>query len=141
MRNWIIRNHWLVAVTVLGLGLTGALVWAQGVGNVAAAHDQVILYEHINWGGHSMSFQYDKDVPDLTKWKFVGSSTSWNDKISSIKVGSDAKIILYEHTNYRGASITLQGTRSGGAGDFPDLRKIGWNDRVSSFKVRMAVTD
>lgn len=138
MRGWLVRNRWIVVCAALAaVGLFGALAWAQGVGNVEAASGQVIFYEHTNWGGNSMSFDFDKDIPDLTKWKFLNSSTTWNDKISSIKVGANAQVILYQHTNYKGSSITLKGTGSGGAGDFPDLPKIGWNDKVSSFKVRM----
>lgn len=138
MRGWILQHRWVVVFAAASaLGLFGALAWAQGVGNVEAAADQVIFYEHTNWGGNSMSFDYDKDIPDLTKWRFPNSSTNWNDKISSIKVGANAKVTLYQHTNFQGASITLKGTGSGGAGEFPDLPKIGWNDKASSFRVRM----
>ncbi|MEM2619263.1 MAG: beta/gamma crystallin-related protein [Candidatus Hadarchaeales archaeon] len=51
---------------------------------------------------------------------------SWNDKISSLHI--EGSVILYEHVDFAGSSITL-------TGDVPDLRAFGWNDMASSLKV------
>ena len=109
----------------------------EGMADVEPADNQVILYEDINYGGQTMSFEYDKAIPDLTKWKLTNSKNTWNDRISSIKVGKNAKITLYGDINYKGDNIPLLGTGSGGVGNFPNLVSIGWNDKASSFKVSM----
>jgi hypothetical protein len=54
-----------------------------------------------------------------------------------MKVGKNAKITFYEHTNYRGASVTVQGDGRS-IKKYPTLHNIGWGDKASSFKVRMS---
>jgi len=133
------RRFWVFAAMILALGGAAAALglWAQGVGNVEAGPNQVIFYEHTNWGGNSMDRELDQSIPDLRTWKFNASSTNWNDKISSIKVGKNVKVTVYKHINYKGNHITLLGKGSGGAGDFPNLVNIGWNDKISSLKVQI----
>jgi len=138
MRGWLAANRGLMlTVLLVALGCFGVLIWAQGVGDVQPGPNQVIFYEHSNWGGNSMSFDLDQSVADLRSWKFTNSSTNWNDKISSIKVGSQVKVTVYKDINYKGDKITLSGTGSGGTGSFPNLSTIGWNDKISSFKVQI----
>lgn len=107
---------------------------AVDIGNPSP--NQVFLYEHTNYGGASMSFQYTYVVADLTKWRLANSSKSWNDRLSSLKLGRNVKIILYEHINFAGASITLRANGSAQK-NYPNLHGFGWGDKVSSFKVRM----
>jgi len=138
MRSWFLRKRGLLwVVGIFALGIMGGLVWAQGVGDVEPGPNQVILYEHANWGGNSMSFNLDQSVADLRSWRFTNSSTNWNDKISSIKVGANVKVKVYKDINYKGGDITLMGTGSGGTGSFPNLTTIGWNDKISSLKVQI----
>jgi len=101
-----------------------------------AAH-QVFLFEHINYGGASLGFDIDQDVADLTKWRLPNSKKSWNDVISSLKLGKNVKITLYQHTNYGGTSITLQ-AEGQNVKNYSSLHSIGWGDYVSSFRVRMS---
>lgn len=55
----------------------------------------------------------------------------WNDKISSIRVGPDATIQVYEHAGFRGE------VREYGPGrTVSDLNVDRLNDRVSSIKLR-----
>jgi len=107
---------------------------AVDIGN--PSYSQVFLYEHTDYGGSNMSFQYDYDVPDLTRWRLLNSSKSWNDRLSSVKLGRNVKIILYEHINYKGASITIQADGNNQK-DYSNLHSYGWGDKASSFKVRM----
>lgn len=53
----------------------------------------------------------------------------WNDKISSISIPHNMKIVVYEHANFQGRSMELTGdwTISNGS-EF-------WNDRISSIKL------
>lgn len=117
--------------------LFGTSLWAADIGDPSFA--QVFLYEHTNYGGATMSFMYDKDVPDLTKWRLPNSKKSWNDVLSSVKLGRNVKIVLYQHINYGGASITLQADGVNNK-NYSSLHSFGWGDKASSFKVRMCDT-
>jgi len=95
---------------------------------------QVFLFENADYGGQSMSFTYDNDIPDLTRWN-LPTGEKWNDRIRSLKVGSGTRIMLYQHANFGGASISFEGDGTYN-NDVPDLHGLGWGDMVSSFKVR-----
>lgn len=95
---------------------------------------QVFLFEKADYGGQSLSFTYENDIPDLTRWN-LPTGEKWNDRISSLKVGRGARIMLYEHVNYGGASIYFEGDGTNNYDVF-DLHRYGWGDKVSSFKVR-----
>lgn len=57
----------------------------------------VCIYEHINYQGASLCFgQTTQNLP-----------ASWNDKLSSVKVGSGYTVKLTEHINGAGASVVL----------------------------------
>ena len=132
------KGKWVVGIAAALVVMLGAVValHSAGFADLVPADHQVFVYEHTNYGGNYMSFEFDTLVPDLTKWRVLNSKDNWNDRISSIKVGKNTKIILFEHTNYKGATITLLGTGSGGAGNFAAMPS-GWNDKASSFKVVM----
>lgn len=53
-----------------------------------------------------------------------------NDDISSIAVNAGYQVQLFEHDNFTGASVTLTGSQGS------CLTSNGWNDRVSSIRVR-----
>jgi len=57
----------------------------------------------------------------------------WNDKVSCIQLGSKAKVMVYEHNNFKGAGKTLQWTgKNKGKISFAGSN---WNARTSSAKV------
>jgi hypothetical protein len=118
-------------ICLLGLGL---LAGSLPVG--AQEPDQVILYQDSNFSGAYMRFDTNREVSDMRGFNTgAAGSPSWNDQVSSVKVGQNKRIVLYADINYRGASITLYGescaTASGAYANMPS----GWNDKVSSFKV------
>ena len=119
-------------VVVIGVFLCGVSAWA--------GDEDVIFYEHTNFGGKQLKSSGLDSIGDLTRNQLVtaeGSSVNWNDKISSISIGKNRKVVMYEHSNFKGASILLNGpticknVSSGLRSSMPG----GWNDRVSSFKI------
>ncbi len=118
------RALWLVGLTV-GLGLS------------LPAHtptsNQLYIYEHVNYRGAYIMWDGSRDIPDLRLYKTGGSgSPSWNDRISSFKLGSRLKVTFYEHVNYQGKTLTFEGRA-----DVPSLVAAGWNDRISSLKTEV----
>jgi hypothetical protein len=97
---------------------------------------QIILYEHNDYKGSYIVLEYDRDVNNISFWH-TDSDKSWNDKVSSLKVGKDAKVILYKDKDYKGESITIQGDCNNDKNK-TKLTDIGWNDKVTSLKVRKA---
>jgi len=84
-----------VVLALVAFAFLSPLLSYKAVGAIGdPAKEQVFLFEHTNYQGNSMSFYVNDSVADLTKWKFTGSSTNWNDKISSMKIGKNAKIIF-----------------------------------------------
>ena len=63
---------------------------------------------------------------------FVG--WDWNDRISSLGIPAGKTVVLYEHSDFGGESITLTSSVS-------DLRDVGglgygwWNNQVSSIRI------
>jgi hypothetical protein len=51
-----------------------------------------------------------------------------NDQISSIRLFGDAEVVVFRDINYQGSSRVFER-------DVRDLRRSGWNDRISSFTV------
>lgn len=97
--------------------------------------NEVIFYEHTNFGGNSFWYYYDKDVAYLTSYNMGSTSKSWNDQISSVKVGSDVCVTLWADTNFQGIKVQLNGNGT----DVREYKSMpsGWNDKASSMKIRM----
>ncbi len=98
--------------------------------------NEVILYEHINYGGKSKRFSVGTNVSNLTDQK--EGNWNWNDKVSSIKVGANVRLITWQDLNYTGKCMTFSGSNTGGAsgGNYNDLRGWNLNDAITSLKVR-----
>jgi hypothetical protein len=116
--------------------------FSVGVCEIDPAPNQVILYEHNDYGGSYIILNYDRDVDNISNWH-TDSGKSWNDTVSSLKVGKNTKVILYENKDYGGSNILLQGDGSNNK-NIPKLSSINmkkntsWNDQVTSLKVRMS---
>ena len=95
---------------------------AQRWGREATPQSGVCFYEDINFGGRYFCSP-------------VGSTTSavpsgMNDRISSVRVFGNAQVMLFRDPNFRGDSRVI-------TSDIPDLRGMGFNDRLSSYQVEM----
>jgi len=85
------------------------------------------IYEHINYGGRSLSFGAagDYDFPELNQHSF-------NDIASSLRVGQGYALEAYEHAGFQGSSMRFSGdTQFTGA---------GFNDIISSIRIYKATT-
>jgi hypothetical protein len=95
---------------------------AQRWGREATPQSGVCFYEDINFGGRYFCSP-------------VGSTTSavpsgMNDRISSVRMFGNAQVLLFRDPNFRGDSREI-------TSDIPDLRGMGFNDRLSSYQVEM----
>jgi hypothetical protein len=78
------------------------------------------FYEDIDFGGRyfcSRAGDVSASVPPGT-----------NDRISSIRLFGDSDVVVYQHVDFRGASRRFDS-------DVHDLRRTGWNDRISSYRI------
>ena len=88
----------------------------------------VTLYEHINYGGASLTLSHDED--ELSDHQLFWIFSNWNDKTSSIVVagnGPDDGATFYTDNDYRGDSVYLP------PGDYNWVEALGIpNDSISS---------
>jgi hypothetical protein len=91
-------------------------------------NNSICVFEDTNYRGRYECFDSREEVSDL------GRFTSWNDRISSIRVFGPARVTLYRDINFRGDRITIDG-------DMPDLRRLrmtssmSWDNQASSLDV------
>ena len=85
------------------------------------------MYEHINYGGRSLSFSAagDYDSPTLNQHSF-------NDIASSLRVGQGYAVEAYEHAGFQGASTIFSGDAQ--------YTGAGFNDLISSLRIYKAAT-
>lgn len=87
--------------------------------------DGVYFYQHINYNGYhvNISTHGDYNLEDMVR---LGIK---NDDVSSIKIIGNYEVYIYEHHNYSGRSYKLTSSIS-------NFVNIGWNDLITSIKVR-----
>jgi hypothetical protein len=117
------RRHLAATLFAGGLLLIGlASAFGQSWGHPEAPRSGVCFFENPNFAGRSFCAA-------------VGDSTAMvpremNDKISSIRVFGGAEVTVFKDRDFRGDSNRF-------GQDRPDLRGVGWNDRISSCRVDM----
>jgi hypothetical protein len=108
-----------------------AVLWAMVSWAADPTSNQVYVYEHTNYEGAYMRFDGLREVADLRSYNTGALGTpNWNDRISSLKVGSEVKLVVFADINYKGASWSVTGPAS-----IKTLVSNGWNDRISSFRI------
>jgi hypothetical protein len=93
---------------------------AQRWGREATPRAGVCFYEDVNFDGR----YFCSPVGAVTE----GVPSGMNDRISSIRVFGNAVATLYRDPNLRGQAKVVEY-------DVPDMRRMGFNDRVSSYVV------
>ncbi len=100
------------------------------------ASNEVLLYQHSNFRGRCWRVAVGSGEDYYVEWPpYLGIL---NDAISSVKIGYDATLTMYQHWSFNqyedGAMATW--TWWYGANAYPPYRSIGWwSDRMSSFEV------
>ncbi len=125
-----------IILPITGLFMSLIFVLIINTGLVSAfdpAPNQVILYEHKDYGGMSIRFAVGDQIPNLKNVRM--GTTNWNDKVYSVKVVANSILLAWEHANYQGQCIVFLGTNAGGAGNYRRLSDYGFNDKMSSLKV------
>jgi hypothetical protein len=79
------------------------------------------FYEDIDYGGNYFCAATNSSNPAVTY--------RMNNRISSIRLFGNTEVTIYIDRDFTGRSRTF-------ASDVSDLRRGGWNDRVSSYRVR-----
>jgi hypothetical protein len=89
------------------------LIWAA---QALAAPCEV--FEHRNFSGQFIALERNQSMPRLG---------ALNDRVSSIKVGSQCLAVAFADEDYRGGTTTF------GRGEHPTLPE-GWDDQISSLR-------
>jgi len=88
----------------------------------------VCVFEDINYRGRSQCFNSGADLSDL------GRLGGWSDRISSIRVMGNERVVAFVDVNYRGERLVIDR-------DIPDLRSFrlrnnrSWDNQISSLEV------
>jgi len=91
--------------------------------------NRVCVYEDANYSGRMECFDSAVDVSDL------GRSGRWSDRISSIRIYGNERVIAYVDIGYRGERLVIDR-------DVPDLRALRlrnvnqtWDNQISSLEI------
>ncbi len=131
MKGWILRSMWggfVGGLSLFAMSLGPAWVFDPN-------SNEVILWEHADYKGVSIRYSVGTEVSNLTNEKTGGMN--WNDKVSSLKVGANVRLITWEHKDYKGKCVGFLGSNAGGHtdGKYPRLSDWNFNDKMSSLKV------
>jgi len=86
----------------------------------------VCFYNWPNFGANNPNGKYfcrttGQDIVQLPK--------DFNNAISSIRVFGGVVLRIYSDFNFRGSSLVVRN-------DIADLKRVGWNNRISSMSIR-----
>ncbi len=125
-----------IAIGIPALFFAGLFLLLPGSASAAcapASSDQAILYQNNECEGDSLPV-----ASDLSNLKNVSSEAgaAFNDKTSSLVVGENKSVTLYEHIDYGGNTICWNGpaqiTR---LDDYEIVEDNGWDNDASSVRV------
>src|SRR5689334_13195332 len=115
----LITRASVLAIFALLAGHTDAS--AQSWGRPQAPRSGACFYEDVNFRGDYFCTDAGSQSPMITY--------RLNNRISSIRVFGNAEVTVYVDRDFRGRSRTF-------ASDMNDLRRGGWDDAITSYRVR-----
>jgi len=123
MRKVVLRTA-LVAVSalsgLLGLALSSPAM-AQSWGSYRSPHDGACFYKDPNFNGDYFCAEAGEEFREIPD--------GMNDKISSIRVFGSAEVFVYRDVRFEGQSSHFES-------DIRNLKNEGWDDVISSIRVR-----
>lgn len=129
-KNKIIR----AGKSLASVGGAALLFLFASVPGTAQTADQACVYQNTSYGGVKLCLSVGAEIGDLTQ-SVMSGSTSWNDQISSVKVGFNTKIVLWQDINFQGKTVTLQYDSCNNTSPAWSTMPSGWNDKASSIRV------
>lgn len=97
--------------------------------------NEVYIYENTNYQGEMRVYEVNDEQPNLTQNLFPwGTGKGWNDTISSMKVGRNAKVYIYKDINKQNY-LTAYWGNGYDVKFIPNLHTYGYGDVISSFWV------
>jgi peptidase inhibitor family I36 len=117
MKTMIRASALAIFALLLGSADAGAQFWRRS----ATPQNGACFYENANFSGQSFCIDTNSTNP------LVGM----NDRISSIRLFGNAAVTVYQDRDFQGRSATF-------SSDVYDLTRNGWNDTITSVRVRAA---
>jgi hypothetical protein len=113
-----VATAFVVLAGVLSLNVRSAP--AQVWGRAAVPREGACFYEDIHFNGRYFCVSAGDSQPEVP--------TGTNDRISSIRIFGGSEVIVFRDSRFRGSSQRF-------GASVEDLRRSGWNDRITSFQV------
>jgi len=91
----------------------------------------VQMFSDDNYGGDWCWLENGYQIAHLSKISrntVLFFSGDWNDQINSL-AGTGGPVTYFEHANFQGSTLTIPPGQP-----MPELRSLGWNDRISSVR-------
>ncbi len=79
--------------------------------------EEIIFFKDTNFLGEYRIYSVGESLPDLTQLSLWDAKGTWNDKISSLKIGKNAQAYVCTHINYEGGCVQHRGDGNGGHGN------------------------
>lgn len=111
-------------------GISSITVERREVGGQQGSANRVCIYELPNYRGQSACFNAGESVSDLHSV----SSGQWNDRVGSIRIFGNARVSLYQHVGFDGASNVV-------TSDIPNVAQLrdnvipDWSREISAIRV------
>lgn len=99
---------------------TAPSAFAQFWGRESTPRNGACFYEDVDYRGRYFCTPTGRDISNLP--------SNMNDQISSIRLFGNAEVRLFRDTRFEGQERVI-------ANDVPDLRRMKFNDRISSYAV------
>jgi hypothetical protein len=114
------RLYRSVPLSIVAIVFIAASASAQNWGRPPVPRSGACFYEHADYHGQYFCARSGDDTSHVP-----GGA---NNQISSIRVFGSAEVIVYRDADFRGKSRRFDS-------DVKNLDKVGWNDRISSFRI------